>query len=163
MLMRRVVILVVALLGSVANGVTAQERAREAPVVCPLDRAQDVCDFFESYLKVFNARDWQAFTATLDDEITVFFDEPGPAERIEGRASVESLFRPLFPRGAATSQGPPFQMHPEDVAVRSLEGLAVISFHLRGENTVSRRTLVLTKQAGGWRVTHIHASSRERS
>jgi hypothetical protein len=43
--------------------------------------------------------------------------------------------------------------------VQFLGNVSVVTFHLKGEEAVSRRTLVLEKRSGTWLIVHLHASS----
>jgi ketosteroid isomerase-like protein len=120
---------------------------------------RDACEFFDAYLAAFNRRDWEAFRATFADDITVMFDGSAVAERRDGRAAVEEAFRRVFPKPGAEPPEPPSPLQPANLRVQDLGEVVIISFHLRAPAGVSRRTVVLQRRAGGWRVVHIHASS----
>lgn len=136
------------LLGSAAPSmqVTGCEQPREA------------CALFNQFLSALNARDWEAFRATFDDEITVMFDRPGPPQRQNGRTAVEALFRRIFP-AAGERPAPPPAIQPDGLVAQDLGDAVVVSFHIRGADETARRTVVLHRTARGWRVVHIHASS----
>jgi len=50
-------------------------------------------------------------------------------------------------------------MIPVGTKIQLLGNVAVVTFHLKGEEVVSRRTLVLQKRSGKWLIVHLHASS----
>lgn len=121
---------------------------------------REACAFFDAYLDAFNRRDWEAFRATFDDGITVMFDTPAPPERRDGRAAVEEFFLRVFP-APGQSRPLPAPLRPENLLAQDLGDVVVVSFHMRASDDVARRTVVLRKTPSGWRVVHIHASSRE--
>lgn len=128
------------------------------------DGPADLCAFFDRYLAAFNARDFDAFRATFADDITVFFDRPLPPERA-GRDAVEAVFRRGFAYShppAGTPQPPlPPPLVPLDLHLQLYGDIAVISFLVRTPGELARRTVVVRRQSGGWRVVHIHASSAD--
>lgn len=116
------------------------------------------CAFFDYYLSAFNARDWDAFRATLDDSITVMFDRPAPPQRMDGRRAVEAMFRRVFPPpGSAPAAASPIV--PAHLKAQDFGDVVVVSFEFAGEDAVSRRTVVLHRTRDHWRVVHIHGSS----
>ncbi len=119
---------------------------------------RDACKFFDAYLAAFNDRDWEAFRATFDDNITVMFDRPAPPDRRDGRIAVEEFFRRVFPAPGQSGQLPP-PLKPEQLLAQDLGDVVVVSFHIRTPGEFARRTVVLHKTPAGWRVAHIHASS----
>lgn len=151
--MRRLPIAAVIFLAlSAASPVAAQN-----PTRCITPR--DACAFFDGYLSAFNRRDWDAFRATLADDITVMFDSPTATERRDGRVAVEEAFRQVFPPpGREPGQLPP-PLRPENLLAQDFGDFVVVSFHLRAPEEVARRTVMLHRSAAGWRVVHIHASS----
>lgn len=128
------------------------------------DGPADLCAFFDRYLAAFNARDFEAFRATFADDITVFFDRPLPPQRA-GRDAVEAVFRRGFAYShppAGTPQPPlPPPLVPIELRLQLYGDIAVISFLIRSPGELARRTLVVRRQPGGWRVVHIHASSAD--
>jgi ketosteroid isomerase-like protein len=61
----------------------------------------------------------------------------------------------------ASQPGPPyFTLEPRDLQVQRLDNAAVVTFHLRGDRPLGRRTLVLRNGADGWKILHLHASNQ---
>lgn len=149
--MRSLLLIMIALLAGSASPLSAQSGTG-----CVTPR--DACKFFDAYLAAFNHRDWDAFRATFDDNITVMFDRPAPPDRQDGRAAVEEFFRRVFPAPGQSSQLPP-PLQPEQLLAQDLGGVVIVSFHIRAPGEFVRRTVVLHKTPAGWRVVHIHASS----
>ncbi len=120
----------------------------------------DACRFFDAYLEAFNARDWNAFRATLADDVTVMFDDPAPAQRFDGRAAVEEMFSRVFPPAGTRPKQLPPPLRPTHLRAQDLGDTVVVSFELPDGDGIARRTVVLHRTEGAWRVVHIHASSR---
>ena len=124
---------------------------------------REACAFFDGYLDAFNRRDWNAFRATLSDDITVMFDRPAPPERRDARVAVEEFFRRVFPPPGAPPGALPPPVKPDRLLAQDFGDVVVVSFHIQDPDDVGRRTVVLHRGAGGWRVVHIHGSSSARA
>jgi ketosteroid isomerase-like protein len=60
----------------------------------------------------------------------------------------------------ASQPGPPyFTLEPSEIQVQCLDNVAIVTFHLRGDRPLGRRTLVLRNGADGWKILHLHASN----
>lgn len=58
-----------------------------------------------------------------------------------------------------TGSGPPYQrLEPQDLLIQASADMAVCSFHLAGPHLLGRRTIVMAKRPGGWKIIHLHAS-----
>jgi len=59
-----------------------------------------------------------------------------------------------------TQPGPPYHhVTPEDLLVQGDSDVAVCTFHLPSADSLGRRTVVLQRRAGVWKIIHIHASN----
>lgn len=159
----RRVMIVLAMTCVTSLGATAHAQAASATAAC--DAPRDLCDFFDRYLKAFNTRDFDAFSATFADDITFFVDRPFPPERVDGRTAVEAIFRPGFApfRSGASTAAPPLPppLVPVNLRMQVIGDVAVISFVVHNPMEVARRTLVAHKGPDGWRIVHIHGSSAD--
>ena len=102
------------------------------------------------------------FIACFADNATVFFPMPEPPERVEGKQAIQQRFERVFASIRSTARsGPPFHhLVPEDLSIQLMPGdTAVVSFHLRNEERIGRRTLVLRKMNDQWLIIHLHASN----
>lgn len=131
-------------------------RAQSTPA-CTEPR--DACAFFTTFVSAFNRRDWPAFQATLDPDVSVIFDRPGPPARQDGHASVEAVFHLIFPDAPVAGSAPPSQIRPLNLRTQDYGDVVVLSFQLAAPDAIGRRTLVLHRTAVGWKVVHIHGSS----
>ena len=103
--------------------------------------------------------DADAIVANFADDATFFFPESAnrPA-RVEGRAAIRDVFERAFAQwrndGAATSPVPQLS----DVRTDVFGDVALVTFHIRGP-VLSRRTFVLRRIGGSWKIVHLHASN----
>jgi uncharacterized protein (TIGR02246 family) len=114
------------------------------------------------FLRAFENLDMKQFLACFADDATVFFPMPEPPERVQGKQAIQQCFERVFASIRSTAKtGPPFHhLLPEDLSIQLIPGhIAVVSFHLRNEERIGRRTLVLTKMNGDWLIIHLHASN----
>jgi trans-2,3-dihydro-3-hydroxyanthranilate isomerase len=127
----------------------------------PTSETDSLTAFLDSFVRSFNDLEWEAFRAHFADDATVFFPGGYRASRADGRDEVESGFRDVFARWRSESSGPPYlDIRPQELRVQQHEDVAVVTFHLQDAEGLNRRTLVLRNEESGWRIVHLHASSR---
>ena len=107
----------------------------------------------DAFLGGLRARDWQRMQPAFAVDADVFFPFDDSPRRVEGITAIEAVFRAFF----ATGNGA-VDVQPLDLAIRVIGDAALITFHLDRSGAVGRRTLVLRRDAGRWRVAHLHAS-----
>jgi len=118
--------------------------------------------FAQHFLRVFENLDLAAFLHCFADDATVFFPAPEPASRFAGRQAIGERFERVFEGiRAGAASGPPWhRLDAEELAVQLLSpDAAVVTFHLRNEVRIARRSLVLRRTDAGWRIAHLHASN----
>ncbi len=60
----------------------------------------------------------------------------------------------------ASQPGPPYQsLIPLDLLVQATADMAVCTFHLESPHVLCRRTVVMARRDGTWKIIHIHASN----
>jgi len=60
----------------------------------------------------------------------------------------------------ASGKQPPFmKLEPKDLKITLLKEAAIATFHLENGKSLSRRTIVLSKEDGSWKIVHIHPSN----
>jgi uncharacterized protein (TIGR02246 family) len=111
---------------------------------------QATVDEFLAALDRGDARIAELFT----EDATVFFPINNQPLRANGRAEIAAAFTSLF--GPNYRGGLP---KPEAVRVQSFGGTAVVTFQNVNPNVTSRRTFVLRREAGRWRIVHLHGSN----
>jgi len=136
----------------------AQRVVRSAP----RSDAAEVGAALLAFLGAFENLEWDTFRASFLDDACVFFPSARTPERFCGKDAVQERFRRVFDeerRGAAS--GPPYlRLRPEALDIRAIDAnAAIVTFHLRNDERVGRRTIVFRKTDGAWRIAHLHASN----
>lgn len=123
-------------------------------------RATDPRAAVAGWVKAFNDLDWEPFRCFFGDDIAAFMPFPDTPQRLAGRGTIEARFRAYFAEVKRERSGPPYlRIEPRglDVTPTGPDG-AVVSFTLGAGAQRGRRTLVLTRRDGAWRMVHLHAS-----
>jgi uncharacterized protein (TIGR02246 family) len=114
----------------------------------------EVRAFVERFVQSVNASDTDAFVACFATDATAFFPSGATASRRTGSEAIRRSVRPVFAQGP---RNPPAQL--TDLVITVQDAMAVASFDARDGATHSRRTLVMRKIAGEWKIVHLHASN----
>ncbi len=114
----------------------------------------------DDWIAAFNNLEWETFRNSFTDDATVFFPFIQVPRRASGRAEVETLFKQFFDALRKRKPAPPYQnLDPKDGQIQMLgKDAAIFTFHLPGEESFNRRTLVFRKEKGKWLIAHLHAS-----
>jgi uncharacterized protein (TIGR02246 family) len=125
----------------------------------PSQEQTAVRSFLADFIQAFNNLDWEKFRNAFTDDATVFYPR-GTANRASGRTEVEKHFRDVFEQiRAGRAAGPYMDLEPRALEIQILRDAAVVTFHLDDRpGFVNRRTLVLKKVRGEWKIAHLHAS-----
>jgi uncharacterized protein (TIGR02246 family) len=156
MINKNCILTAIALLTAASSFAFASQRLNQSA-----DRAA-IEAFTRNFLRAFEDLDMKQFIACFADDATMFFPMPEPPERVQGKHAIQQRFEHVFASIRRTAKsGPPFQhLVPEDLSIQLLNGkIALVSFHLRNEERIARRTLVLTNANGQWFILHLHASN----
>jgi ketosteroid isomerase-like protein len=120
---------------------------------------EDVEQAATQFVRAFNNLDWERFRTSFAEDATVFFPFPDTPRRADGVSQFEPRFRAFFDQSLAAREGPPYlDIDPHDLAIQVYGTIAVVTFHLRAEPELNRRTVVFEKRAGQWLIVHLHAS-----
>ena len=142
--------------------------AASAPFTVATEPANQSADrtaieaFTRKFLRAFEDLDMKQFIACFADDATVFFPMPEPPERVQDKQAIQQRFEHVFASIRSTAKsGPPFHhLAPEDLSIQLMPGqTAVVSFHLKNEERIGRRTLVVINSNGRWLILHLHASN----
>jgi len=121
--------------------------------------SQSVQRAVEAFIGVFNNLDWERFRHSFSDDATVFFPFQNVPRRASGRDEIEGAFKPFFDEMRKRKPNPPYlNIDPKDVQTQMLGKVAIVTFHLAGNDSLGRRTVVFQKQKGKWLIVHLHAS-----
>ena len=101
--------------------------------------------------------DADGIVANFADDATFFFPESAnqPA-RVDGKAAIREVFARAFAQWGKGGAGSMPQL--EDVRTEITGDVALVTFQTRGA-VVSRRTFVLRRIGGAWKIIHLHASN----
>jgi len=111
------------------------------------------------FIQAFDNLDWDRFRGSFADDATVFYPREFPL-RADGRTEFEKGFRQVFERiRAGRTKGPYMDIQPRDLHVQIAGAIAIATFHLDDRpGFLNRRTIVLQKRGGEWKIIHLHAS-----
>ena len=158
--MRYIFVLILALtvLSQSASAQAQPETQSKAPKADPNSLA--VQKAADDWIVAFNNLEWETFRNSFTDDATVFFPFIQVPRRATGRADVETLFKQFFDAAIKRKAAPPYQnIQPKDAHIQMLDKeAAIFTFHLPGDESFNRRTLVFQKQKGKWLIAHLHAS-----
>jgi ketosteroid isomerase-like protein len=120
---------------------------------------EEIRKFLSQFIMAFDNLDWEKFRVSFTDNATVFYPR-GMAKRANGRAEVEEYFKRVFDEiRAGRAKGPYMDLQPRELQIQVLGNVAIVTFHLDDrKGFINRRTLVLRKTAGAWKIVHLHAS-----
>ena len=129
------------------------------PQARPPDEAA-VQKVVDGFIESLNAADVNSFISFFAPDATLFFPLSSLPLRLEDRQQIATAFGAFFDSVRRQQPGPPYMnMVPVGTKVQLFGSVAVVTFHLKGEDVVSRRTLVLQKRSGAWLIVHLHASN----
>jgi len=133
---------------------------------------EDVRDTLAAFIAAFEAGDTDAMRAAFADD-AVTFPRAIMAVGLEGplNAADYRRVRGIDPQMLAViaalksrKDGPPYlDIRPKDLDIRVFGDAALATFHLGDDDTLGRRTFVLSKYGRDWKIVHLHASNVESS
>jgi ketosteroid isomerase-like protein/quercetin dioxygenase-like cupin family protein len=113
-----------------------------------------------NFVTAFNNFNWTAFRESFTDDATIFFPYWNQARRIQGRQEIEKAWLTIFPEFIDVNNTRKLQITPKDIYLQLYKQNAMVTFHLGdGLNSLSRRTLLMIKEKGSWKIAHLHASN----
>ena len=121
-----------------------------------------------AFVRAFEDGDLEAMEAAFSEESTSFprtsmsTEGTGPIEPTDYRrvSGMPPGMRALVARFQASPESPPYMnLDPKDLEVRVFTDAAVATFHLENGRSLSRRTFVLAREEGSWKIVHLHPSN----
>jgi ketosteroid isomerase-like protein len=134
-------------LGPMACAHTADPREPEAAV--------------RGFLRHFENLEWEPFLASFTPDACVFHPSARTPQAFCG-PELAVRWRQVFDETrAAAASGPPYlRLDPQALRVTPLGPDApLVTFELHAPERFARRTVVLTRRDGQWRIRHLHASN----
>jgi ketosteroid isomerase-like protein len=116
------------------------------------------------FLTALNNLDWPAFRKCWIESPIVY--HPSIPHRIDEPKAFDESWQVTFAsvrkqaEAHGVMQAPFMTLQPQDLRIDVLNPeIAMATFHIGGAATVGRRTVVLVKTDGGWKMAHLHASN----
>ena len=131
-----------------------------APVASPQPEVAEVQKVIEGFMDALDAADIGKFSAFFAPGATVFFPLAPVSLRLENKEQIVKVFTVFFESVRKRNTGPQYMnLIPQDLRIQVWGHTAVATFHFRGPDLISRRTLVLDREGGKWLIVHMHASN----
>lgn len=113
------------------------------------------------FIAAFNDLDSTRIGALLEDDATAFLPFDDSASLVTGREAIVAALEPRFAsERKRLSSGPPYlHLEARDLRVQEAGDAAVLTFDVGTDRVRSRRTLVVVKRGGAWKIVHLHASN----
>jgi ketosteroid isomerase-like protein len=127
-----------------------------APATAPTASEASVREAMNGFMAALNALDTDRMATFFADDITAFVPL-AQADRVDGKPAVVEIFRKYVERTRQTTAST--QLAPEDLKVDTSGDTALVTFNIRSEGSVLRRTFVFRRQGGRWLIVHFHASN----
>jgi ketosteroid isomerase-like protein len=133
-----------------------------------IDEEKEVMAALDKFLRAFENGDFETMEASMTDDAYIFpraimsNDSLEPIDnanyrRINGLdPQMKQVINSLHESG---KQQPYMKLEPKDLKITMLKDAAIVTFHLENGKSLSRRTLVLSKYDGIWKIIHLHPSN----
>lgn len=120
---------------------------------------QDIELTLSNFLDALSKGEKDRFESMFTEDNTVFSPFPWAIERSTVQESFAQLFEMLNSRPSGQSGA---GLQPGNLDIDVFGNVAIITFHLNNNpNTLGRRTVIMIKEMGSWKVQHLHASSSQ--
>jgi len=133
------------------------------------DRRAEAESALRAFLKAFENDDLATMEAAFAPDATSF--DPVAAYSAKASPSLDlaalhrqpgmpPTMRALVQKSLKSGSGPPYRkLDPKDLLIQAEGDVAVCTFHLESPGALARRTIVLVRRGGAWKILHIHASN----
>jgi uncharacterized protein (TIGR02246 family) len=151
----------VAVLAVLCVAVSAAARAQTASGAGPTPPpdAVAVAKTVDGFIEALDAADIEKFAELFAPDATAFFPLAPFTDRLENRAQITKVFAAFFESIRKGKSGPQYMnLVPQDARIQLYGDTAIVTFHFKGAELVSRRTLVLRRDGARWLIVHLHAS-----
>ena len=112
-----------------------------------------------AFVNAFNNLNWEDFRSFFDEHATAFL-ESDTLTLLEGKSSIEQMFKPIFEEVPKNVKGPPYlHLQPLNMNFYLQRNMAIVSFHLKRGNIIARRTFVWERRKKTWLIIHLHGSA----
>ena len=116
----------------------------------------EVRETLDGFFRAVESRDLDRITPYFEEDAQMFSPLGTYPARLDGRAAIIEQFKAI---SEALKQMPtPIRIDPQEMVVREFGDIALVTFHLKLPGPLHRRSFILRKRDGRWRIAHIHAS-----
>jgi uncharacterized protein (TIGR02246 family) len=120
------------------------------------DGNAEVRETLDRFLRAVESRELERIAPFFEEDAQMFSPLGTYPARLDGRTAVMDQFKAI---SEALKQMPtPLRIDPQELVVREFGDIALMTFHLKLPGPLHRRSFVLRKRDGRWRIAHIHAS-----
>jgi uncharacterized protein (TIGR02246 family) len=114
----------------------------------------------ERFVAAFNHLDVDEMNALFAEDATAYLPFADNAARVQGKKAILSALTPMFAAERKRHDGPDYlHLQATDLAIQPAGSAAVATFDVGTSDVHSRRTLILIRRNGTWRILHLHASN----
>ena len=134
----------------------------------PVDEEAEILASLTTFLRAFENGNLDAMEASFSEEATSFrrtlmsngITDPIETTDYKRARGLPPAMRELVKSWQGRLDGPPYMaLDPKDLEVQMLTDAAIVTFHLENGRSLSRRTFVLAREEGSWRIVHLHPSN----
>ncbi|WP_430424618.1 nuclear transport factor 2 family protein [Phenylobacterium sp.] len=147
---------------------TALAGVAAAPAAGAADRRAEAEATLRAFLHAFENDDLAAMEGAFAPD-AVSFDvvvaspeasSPLARDAVRRKPGMPPVMRRLVQSTPKAASGPPYRkLDPKDLLVQTEGEMALCTFHLELPTSLARRTVVLVRRSGTWKILHIHASN----
>jgi len=114
----------------------------------------------EHFLYALDNLDWERFVACWSSDPSAFY--PDDETRVDGRAAVLTRFRTMFDQIPLRASGPPYlHLNPRNLRINRYGDAGLVTFMLLDRpGPTPLRSLLFVREAGAWKLAHLHATNR---
>jgi ketosteroid isomerase-like protein len=114
-------------------------------------------DVVTQFTAAFNRLSVDELRPLFAEEATAFLPMPQFGARLDGREAILNALAPLFE--AEKARGSTMNLQPKDIKTQRSGDTVIVTFDVGTAAVFSRRTLVLERRGGTWKIVHLHASN----
>lgn len=114
-------------------------------------------DVVTRFTAAFNRLSVDELRPLFAEEATAFLPMPQFGARVDGREAILDALAPLF--AAEKARAGSMNLQAKDVKVQRAGDVVIVTFDVGTAAVFSRRTLVLERRGGAWKIVHLHASN----
>lgn len=114
----------------------------------------------QHFVTAFSHLQWTPFIYSFAEQPSVFYPFEGTAERVDGTDAVAARFSAFFEEARSSRPGPDYlALDPQNLHLEVIGDAALVTFHLRNDTSLGRRSMMWVRENGQWKIKHLHAST----